>query len=316
MDILKMVKGAANTVWFEAKKRSPEILLGLGTAGIIGTIFLSNKETSAAKEVIERHKEGREEIITASQYPEEYSHQDMIRDKFNLYKNTGVDLLKVYWPSITLGVASFGCIFASYGIMKGRNAAILAAYNAVNKAYDSYRERVRTEIGDEAEEDIHYGRRTEKIETVKKKDDGKEVKSKEKIKVFTDANGHSIYSVFFDESSTRWQKDPILNKDAIIEIERDLTDKLRGRGWLSISEAYDALGFDIDASDPRLPEMQLLGWRSEKYGGKGRVDFGIMDGYRQENVDFVNGRSRYILLDMNIDGYIYDNTRAITRSRA
>lgn len=313
MDILKMIKSAANTVWFEAKKRSPEILLGLGTAGIIGTIILSNKETSAAKEVIERHKEGREEIITASQYPEEYSHQDMIKDKFNLYMNTGVDLLKVYWPSITLGVASFGCIFASYGIMRGRNAAILAAYNACSKAYDSYRERVRNEIGEEAEDDIYTGRRTEKIESVKKKEDGKEVKTKEKIKVFTDGQGHSLYSVFFDEANPYWTNDPVLNKNTVLSIQNELNDKLGAKGWLSLVEAYETLGIDIEADDPRLKEMQMLGWRSEKHGGKGYVDFGIFDGYRQEKVDFVNGRERSILLDMNIDGYIFDDFRAEMR---
>lgn len=314
MNVKALVKGAANAVIFKAKKHSPEILLGLGTAGMLGTIFLASKETLKAQAVLEKHINDREMIKEAAKL-EEYSKEDEKKDKIALYVNTGKELIKTYWPAATLGAASFACIFASYGIMKGRNAAILAAYNAVNKAYDSYRERVRSEVGEEQEADLYSGRRTEKIESVKTKEDGKEVKTKEKIKVFTDEHGHSIYSVFFDESNPYWTNDPVLNKSTVLGIQNDLNDKLGAKGWLSLIEAYEMLGIDIDADDPRLKEMQLLGWRTQKHGGKGYVDFGIFDGYRQEKVDFVNGRERSILLDMNIDGYIFDDYRAEMRAK-
>lgn len=308
MNLVSTAKNIFNAVTFQAKKHAPEILLGVGSAGILGTIFLASKETLKAQEVIEKHIEDREAIKQAVKLDScDYDKEDEKKDKLALYMRTTKDLLKVYYPAIGLGVASFGCIFASYGIMKGRNAAILAAYNACSKAYESYRERVKNEIGEEAEADIYSERRTEKIESTKVNENGKEVKTKEKIKVFTDANGHSIYSVFFDESNPYWSNDPIINKNTVMQIQADLNDKLGAKGWLSLVEAYEMIGIDIEANDPRLKEMQVLGWRSKKYGGKGYVDFGIFDGYRQEKVDFVNGRERAILLDMNIDGYIFDD---------
>lgn len=317
MDIIKFAKSAANTVIFQAKKHAPEILLGAGVAGLIGTAVLASKETLKAQDILKNHEEGREVIAKASALPkEEYSDEDRKKDKIQLYVTTGKYLIKTYWPSVTLGIASVACILTSYGIMKGRNAALLAAYNAVNKAYESYRDRVRNEIGEEQEADIYAERRNEKIESVKTNADGKEVKSKEKIKVFTDGNGHSIYSVFFDESNPFWVKDPIMNKNTVLDIQRRLNDRLGARGWVSLLEAYEALGIDIEADDPRLKEMQLLGWRTKKYGGKGYIDFGIFDGYKQEKIDFVNGRERSILLDMNIDGYIFDDFMTEMRIKA
>lgn len=314
MNLALTAKKIGHVIIFQARKHAPEILLGVGTAGILGTIFLASKETLKAQEVLEKHLEDRNAIKEASGL-EDYTKEDEKKDKIQLYISTGKKLVKVYWPAVTLGAASFACIFASYGIMKGRNAAILAAYNAANKAYESYRERVRTEIGDEKEADIYADRRDEKIESTKTNAEGKEVKTKEKIKVFTDGHGHSLYSVFFDESNPYWTNDPVLNKNEVLKMQIDLNDKLGAKGWLSLVEAYERIGIDIDADDPRLKEMQLLGWRTQKHGGKGYVDFGIFDGYRQEKVDFVNGRERSILLDMNIDGYIFDDYRAELRAK-
>ena len=314
MNLALTAKKVGHTIIFQTKKHAPEILLGLGSAGILGTIFLASKETLKAQDVLKEHEVKREAIrIASEEHSDEYSEDDRKRDKAQLYIGTTKELIKVYWPAIALGAASFASIFASYGIMKGRNAALLAAYNAANKAYESYRERVRSEIGDEKEADIYAERRDEKIESVKKNEDGKEVKTKEKIKVFTDAHGHSLYSVFFDEANPYWTNDPILNKDTVMRIQSNLTDTLNAKGWLSLVDAYEALGIDIEADDPRLKEMQILGWRSKKHGGKGYIDLGLFDGYRRENVDFVNGRERSILLDMNIDGYIFDDFRAELR---
>lgn len=77
---------------------------------------------------------------------------------------------------------------------------------------------------------------------------------------------------------------------------------LKTKGHLFLNEVYDMLRL------ARTKEGQLVGWiyNEDNLIGDNYVDFGI---YTEYNLDFVNEKTKSILLDFNVDGYIWDELK-------
>lgn len=297
--IKNAVIGTASTAKFLAGKHSPEILLVSGIAAIVGGTVLACKATLRVEEILDTHDAKREDIEAVKEKAEDenndisYDLKDYQHDKTLLTIQTGVNLLKNYAPSIALMGVGVACIVSSYGIMKKRNVALMAAYNAVDTAFKQYRQRVVDDAGEEKDQFYRYGIEKKKIEMP---DENGEVKTQEMV-VF-DRNQPSQYARYFDESSAWYSRVAGANLMFLRRIEKQANDRLMLNGHLFLNEVYDML--DI----PRSPEGQIVGWlRGE---GDCFVDFHIYDGARTTSRDFVNGYEKAVLLDFNVQGVIYD----------
>ncbi|MDD4154925.1 MAG: DUF6353 family protein [Bacilli bacterium] len=289
------------------KAHSPEILLGIGIVGTVASTVLACRATSRAELVIENHKEKVDKINYAWQNVqdgeiaiEDYSEKDKQKDLVVAYTQTSVDFIKLYGPAITLGVASIACIFASHGIMKKRNVALIAAYKAVEEGFASYRRRVIEEHGEEADYMYKHGLRKQEITEPGYTDENgvKHKAQKKQVLVGEDPNELSVYARFFDESCAQWSKNPEYNLMFLRAQQNYYNDMLKSRGHVFLNEVYDALGI------PRTQAGAVVGWVIGK--GDDYIDFGIFDGDKPRARDFVNGYERSILLDFNVDGVIYD----------
>lgn len=297
--IKSAVVSTASTVKFLAGKHSPEILLVGGIAAVIGGTVLACKATLYVEDILDEHDEKRDDIETVKEKAEEegstisYDLKKYQHDKTLLTIQTGVKILKNYAPSIALMGVGVACIVSSYGIMKKRNVALMAAYNAVDTAFKNYRQRVIEDAGEEKDKYYYYGMEKKKVEMP---DENGEVKEQEMI-VF-DPNQPSQYARYFDECSAWYSPISGANLMFLRRIEKQANDKLHLNGHLFLNEVYDMM--DI----PRSPEGQFVGWiRGE---GDGCVDFHIYDGARPSSREFVNGYEKAILLDFNVQGVIYD----------
>jgi hypothetical protein len=274
------------------KKYGPEILLGLGIIGGVSSTIMACRSTleidgilAEKQKKIDRIKNAKEEL--EDDYP------DYDKDMMVAYVQSAVDVIKLYGPSVTLGVASMACILGSYGIMKKRNIAILAAYKAVEQSFTDYRRRVVEKYG---KDDDNYFKTGVKKESVKTMDDnGKNIKVDKEVR---DPNDVSVYARFFDESSKEWQKTPEYNFMFLKAQQNYMNDLLHARGHVFLNEVYDALGL------PHSQAGSVVGWLAED--GDGFIDFGIFDEDSGKVRDFVNGYERSILLDFNVCGIIYD----------
>jgi hypothetical protein len=265
------------------KKYGPEILLGLGIIGGVSSTIMACRSTleidgilAEKQKKIDRIKNAKEEL--EDDYP------DYDKDMMVAYVQSAVDVIKLYGPSVTLGVASMACILGSYGIMKKRNIAILAAYKAVEQSFTDYRRRVVEKYG---KDDDNYFKTGVKKESVKTMDDnGKNIKVDKEVR---DPNDVSVYARFFDESSKEWQKTPEYNFMFLKAQQNYMNDLLHARGHVFLNEVYDALGL------PHSQAGSVVGWLAED--GDGFIDFGIFDEDSGKVRDFVNGYERSILLD-------------------
>lgn len=269
------------------ERNSPAILFGTGIVGMVGSTVLACRATLKLEEVLDEGKENIKKAKTLEH--EDYSEKDREKDLAIIHIQTSMKIVKLYGPAIVLGGASVAALTQSHSILNKRNAALTAAYAALEKGFAQYRQRVVEKYGEEEDRNFRYGsREVEVMENGKKKT------------VLRVGEGEpSIYARFFDPLSTKWSKEPEYNLLLLKCQQNYANDLLRARGHVFLNEVYDMIGV------PRSKAGSVVGWILIGNVKENWIDFGIWDD--DDNVrDFVNGREASILLDFNVDGVIYD----------
>ena len=286
------------------KKHSPEILLVAGIAGAVTSAVMACKATLKANDIVEESRIQIDTIHEVSENPEmaeKYSEEDKKKDLAIVYTQTAVKFIKLYGPSVLLGVASLGCMVGSNRILNKRNVALAAAYATVDKGFKEYRGRVIERFGKELDKELRYNIKAQEFEKVTVDEEGKKTVTTETVEV-ADPNHYSPYAIVFDDGNTGWDKDPELTKFFLIQQQNYANDLLKSRGHLFLNEVYDMLGAK------RTKAGAQVGWVYDEKNATGDnfVDFGIFDINNPKARDFVNGYERVIILDFNVDGVILD----------
>lgn len=301
-ELMNNVTRTINRVGFKFKKHSPEVLIVAGTIGVVASAVMACKATTKAGKIKEEMNEEMDKIHeVAEAHREDYTEEDLKKDTTIVYTQTAVKYVKLYAPSVALGVVSLTCILASNGILRKRNIALAAAYTAVDKGFKEYRGRVVERFGTELDKELRYNIKAKEFEEPVVDEKGKEKIKKETVSV-ADPNLYSDYARFFDDGCLGWSKDAEYNLTFLKQQQNYANDLLKKKGHLFLNEVYDMLGI------PRTRAGQVVGWiYDEKHPiGDNFVDFGIYDMNREKVRDFVNGYERVILLDFNVDGNILD----------
>lgn len=306
LEIMNTVTRSLHRVGFKFKKHSPEILVGAGIVGVVGSAVMACKATTKLDEVLAEPKEKIEKIHELMENPDmvpegkEYTEEDGKKDLTIMYTQSAVKVVKLYAPAVILGTVSIAAILSGHHILRKRNLALAAAYATIDKGFKEYRGRVIERFGEELDKELKYNIKAKEIEETIVNEDGTETTVKKTVNV-ADPNTTSIYARFFDDGCTGWSKDPEYNLMFLKDQQRYANDLLKTRGHLFLNEVYDMLGI------PRSTAGAVVGWiYDEKHPvGDNFVDFGIYDLYDEKKRDFVNGYERTILLDFNVDGEIY-----------
>lgn len=286
------------------RKHSPEILLVAGIVGAVTSAVMACKATLKANDIVEESRTQIDTIHEVSENPEmaeKYSEEDKKKDLAIVYTQTAVKFIKLYGPSVLLGVASLGCMVGSNRILNKRNVALAAAYATVDKGFKEYRGRVIERFGKEFDKELRYNIKAQEFEKITVDDNGNETVRTETVDV-ADPNHYSPYAIIFDDGNTGWDKDPELTKFFLIQQQNYANDLLKSRGHLFLNEVYDMLGAK------RTKAGAQVGWVYDEKNASGDnfVDFGIFDINNPKARDFVNGYERVIILDFNVDGVILD----------
>ena len=306
-EIMKSVGLTFNKIGFQIQKKSPELLVAAGIAGVVVSAVMACKATIKASEVAEEAKETIDEIheieekgITRAGNP--YSIEDTKKDLTTTYLQTGVKYAKLYAPSVILGAASITCIVASHRVLKKRNIALAAAYTTLDKSFKEYRGRVMERFGEQVEKEIRYNIKAKEIKKTVVDETGKKEKVKEVVDVPAvdgwDPSQYSPYARRFDETHPNWTKNPEMNRFYLKARQAQADDMLKARGHLFLNEVYDMMGC------PRTKAGAVVGWLYDPKRpelGDSYVDFGMYE--IQEGEDFESYVKSYIL-DFNVVGDI------------
>lgn len=205
LNFTKFVKN----VQTEVLKHSPEILTGIGIAGMITTTVLAVKATPKALTLMEKRK------------------QDLKVEKL-----TPIETVKTTWkcyiPAAITGTVSIGCLIGASSVNARRNAALATAYKLSETALNEYRDKVVETIGEKKEQTIQ-----EKVDK-----DRVEKNPVSKSEVIITEKGNTLC---YDSISGRYFKSDIEKiKRAVNELNRRMTYDV----YVSLSEFYDELDLD------------------------------------------------------------------------
>ncbi len=230
-----------NTIRLEAKKKSPQILLGIGVAGGITTTVLAVKATPKAIRLLQEARY----LKRGGELTDSDSEED-------LPLLTPIEVIKATWkcyvPAAITGGLSIACILGANSVHARRNAAIATAYKLSETAFSEYKEKVVEEIGEKKEK------------VIRDKVNQEHVNERPVTSVVFTGSGKTLC---YDGVSGRYfESDIAFIQKAVNEINRDMTYDM----YVSLSDFYDKLGLPhTDVSDD-------LGWNLDQ--GLVEVDFG------------------------------------------
>lgn len=221
-NLSKMVKNVQTVM----AKRSPEILTGIGIAGMITTTVLAVKATPKAMRMLEVERDLKED---ASLTPVE----------------TVKATWKLYLPAVVTGTVSVACLIGAGSVHAKRTAALATAYKLSETALTEYRDKVVETLGEKKEQAIK-----EKIDK-----DHIERNPVSKSEVIITKKGNTLC---YDLMSDRYFESDI---DRIKKVENDLNAQMLHDlcGYVSLNEFYDELGLN------HLPDVgDSIGWNVDR----------------------------------------------------
>ena len=190
-------------------KYSPQILTGIGVAGMVTTVVLAVKATPKALDLIEDKKE------------------ELDTDKL-----TVIDTVKVAWkpyiPAMATGVLSTVCIIGGNAVGTRRTAALAAAYKISETALHEYKDAIIETVGEEKAKEV-------KEKVAQNKLDKNPVVEKQII--VTNKGTFLCY----DSLSGRYFQSDI---ETIRKAQNDINDYLFSEDYASLNMFYDFLGLE------------------------------------------------------------------------
>lgn len=262
---------------FWLQKNSPTILLVSAVVNEAAAITLACLATKnlpgtlkpVSKQIVKMHNE-------MEKKPEK--EKEIKKNLTKLYVKTGGKILMMYAPSVLSFSFSVASMVGSHNILKGRNAALAAAFTTLKGGYDSYRQRVKEKLGEEAEKEIYDD---VKVVKVKEKDENGKTIIKSVCQINPSAHDSDFCVLYGPDCLRTYDRThPQLNITLLEEAESYFNRRLVARGYVFLYEIYEYLGFpESYLGTRRLQASHILGWRYSKENPSGNnfIDFGIHD---------------------------------------
>ena len=221
-------------------EHSPEILTGMGIAGMTTAFILAVRATPKALILIDEEKKR----ISARNI-QDAEENGYIIDISNV-KLSAIDTVKVTWkcyiPTVLTVAASTACLIGANSVNSKRNAALAAAYTLTENTLKEYQEKVVETIGEKKEQAIR--------ESVAKDNVEKHPVTEKEI-IITDKGSTLCYDV----PSDRYFKSDIEKiKRAVNELNRTMLCDM----YVSLNDFYDELGLG------RVDQGDDLGWNVDR----------------------------------------------------
>lgn len=205
----------ARNVRTAMKKHSPEILTGIGIAGMITSTVMAVKATPKALDLLERKK--------LELNAERLEPKDIIKTTW-----------KCYIPATIVGGVSIGCLIGASSTNLRRNAALATAYTLSESTLKEYQDRVVESVGEKKERAIRDSISNDKV-----------LNNPVREVVLTDAGGNTIC---YDVLSGRYFKS---DRDKISRAVNNLNRRMRDETYVTLNDFY----YELDLDGTKMGDM-------------------------------------------------------------
>lgn len=198
----------AKSVRTAMKKHSPEILTGIGIAGMVTTVVMAVRATPKALVLMEEKKE-----------------------EYGADKLTAKEMVEAAWrcyiPTAVVGIASIACLIGASSTNFHRNAALATAYTLSESTLKEYQKKVVETVGEKKEQTIRESVSNDKMNA----NPVREI-------ILTEKGGNTIC---YDVLSGRYFKS---DRDKIMQAMNKLNRQMRDESYVTLNEFYYELGLD------------------------------------------------------------------------
>lgn len=223
MNLKKMYKHIKNST----VKHSPEILTGLGIAGMITATVMAVRVTPKALILVEEEKRR----INYDMLEQAKRHESEVAIP-KIDHLEPIDIVKVTWkcyiPSIVTGTISIACLVGANSVHNKHHTALTTAYTLSETALRDYQKKVIETIGGKKEQTVRDAVAKEKLEKAP-------IENKE---VIITAKGETLC---FDAISGRYFKSDI---EKLKRTANELNRQMRDEMYISLNEFYFEIGLE------------------------------------------------------------------------
>jgi len=123
-------------------KNGPTIMSVSGGLMAVGGAVMACNATLKVDEVLDRHNQKMARIEAAKELSDkngdnELTEKDIKQAKFETYRDTAVDLVKLYAPAFAVGMSGVGLMQAAFVITERRRASAVAALTTLDQMYQN-----------------------------------------------------------------------------------------------------------------------------------------------------------------------------------
>lgn len=267
---------------FKLDCKKPEIALASSIIFTISTVAASIYAYEKIKGHIETYNdyeefckyklEQKKEVIDGEEV--EYTQEDYDRDMSDAKKMTIIDCTKdIILPLSCLTAAVISNITV-YGTLSERLAGAALAYEGLDSQFKTYRDRVKSELGSDADIKFLTGCSTEKLKIDKVDEDGKTKKETVNVlKAPEEDNELYCNRIWAKEieghENTRWHESIGLTIVELRGMLSVLNLHLRTRGFVSLNEALEMFGYT-----PNPDYGTRVGWM-DGVAGRDTINIGV-----------------------------------------
>lgn len=222
---MNKLSGIAKRVRTLVTRHSPEILTGVGIAGMVSTVIMSVRETPKALMLIEEEKRHQNQKLLeeAKQNDDELCERiDKLRPKEVI-----IATWRCYIPAVITGGISIACLIGANSVNAKRNTALATAYSLSESAFRDYQSKVVETIGEKKEQEVIDAIAKDKIEA--NPIDQQSV-------MIVEGNGSTLC---YDSMFGGYFRSDM---DSIKKAENQLNKQMRDELYISLNDLYYEIG--------------------------------------------------------------------------
>lgn len=300
------LKTLMNRVAFFAKRNAPQIMVGAGIVGFVGTAVATGTAAVKARDILDVKDQCLEALATDVEVGSKTQEQ-ADKDAKMVKKSAALGVASAFVKPVIFGAASTALVLGGHGILGKRAARFAAEAYAAETKLHKYRGNVIRQLGSDIDQKIFEGLPIDQKDIldrlrIKEEDEKKKLAAPDeeyaRIKTIDSSRDEGREFLFAMETCATWRPDAESNKAFLKRAQAQAMDMLRERGILFIN---DILIYILGA-ERGTSYGATHGWIYYKTadGEEPIVDFGLMDidGDMQKRL-FLEGEEPNVWLTFN-----------------